>query len=72
MVCLSVKSGKRTSGTLNGIVDNLACAFVVLLNANLNLHTDQLMALLPTSKNVQQCINLWASGTWTSDTLNGV
>ena len=46
---------------------------IVSLNVNLNLHTDQLTALLlPTSKNVQQCVNPWASGTWTSGTLNGV
>ena len=44
-----------------------------ILNVNLNLHTDQLTALLlPTSKNVQQCVNPWACGTWTSATLNGV
>ena len=46
---------------------------IVSLNVNLNLHTDQLTALLlPTSKNVQQCVNPWACGTWTSATLNGV
>ena len=45
---------------------------IVSLNVNLNLLTDQLTALLPTSKNVQQCVSSWASGTWASGTLNGV
>ena len=60
MVRLSVISGTGTSGTF------------VSLNVNLNLLTDQLTALLPASKNVQQCVSSWASGTWTSGTLNGV
>ena len=64
------------SGTLNssideGSVDNFACAVIVTLKVNLYLHKDQLMALLPTSKNAQQCDNPWASGMWTSGTLNG-